>query len=102
MTRHWQNKLILLFFMLKGIFLSPSQINFMVLKAYSVVLYSSRSLILKIPYFKLSQFINGPLNWMSIISLSVNKPLVKEVFPTPDLPRIQTQNGFIFYYSKSL
>ena len=85
--------------MLKGIFLSPSQINFIVLKACKVVLNSSKSLILKIPYFKLSQLINRPLNWISIISLSGNRPFVIEVFPTQDLPKTRTQKNFIFYYS---
>ena len=83
-----------MFFTLKGILESPSQISLMVLKDYKVVLSQSKSLSLRIRYFKLSQLINGPLNCISIILDSSNKSLVKEVLPTPALPKIQIQLGF--------
>ena len=84
----------MLFLILKGILESPSQISLIVLNDYKFVLLESKSLSLRIRYFKLSQLINGPLNCISIISDSSNKSLVKEVLPTPALPKIQIQLGF--------
>ena len=88
--------------MLNGIFESPSSISFIVLKAWRLVFLESKSLILNTPYLKLSQFMNGPENWMSIISVSGNKSLVKDVFPTPDRPMIQIHLDFIFLCWNSL